>query len=74
MSVHTSNVMATIENFEMSELDLENPSEVNDHSQNVIDNENEMLNIGEFVFNHITAETDGSFLRSIRRKVAIHSK
>jgi hypothetical protein len=66
--------MATIENFEMSEMDIENPSDLNDQNQNVIDNESEMLNIGEFVFNHITAETDGSFLQLIRRKVAIHSK
>ena len=72
-AVHTSNVMATIENFEMSEIDLEQndrPDAENDSAAN----RDEMMNIGEFVFNHITAETDGSFVKYLRRKVAIHSK
>ena len=71
MSVHTSNVMATVENFNMSEIDLENPdaNAVQEDRQQA-----EMQNIGEFVFNHITAETSGSCVKSTRRRVAIHSK
>ena len=47
MSVHTSNVMATVENFNMSEIDLENPdaNAVQEDRQQA-----EMQNIGEFVF------------------------
>jgi hypothetical protein len=65
--------MATIENFEMSELDLQNQENQNNADNNE-ENDEEMLNIGEFVYNHITAETDGTFLHEVRRRVAIHSK
>lgn len=74
MSSNTSNVMATIENFEITEMDLEQ-NDIQRNAQNdVINNEAEMMNIGEFVFNHITAETHGSCIMAIRRKVAIYSK
>lgn len=65
--------MATVENFEMTEIDLEQNNSIREHTD-VAQNEAEMMNIGEFVFNHITAEAHGSLLKSIRRKVAIHSK
>jgi hypothetical protein len=73
MSANTSNVLATADNFDVSQLDLEiqarNISEDNPERE-----QDEILNIGEFVFNHITAESTGTFLKSIRRKVAIYSK
>lgn len=65
--------MATVDNFEMTEIDLEQNREDRERVD-VGNNETEMMNIGEFVFNHITAESHGSLVKNIRRKVAIHSK
>lgn len=73
MSVHASNVSATVENFDASEINLEqraDPEEGND----VLNDQEEIMNIGEFVFNHITAEVQGSICKSIRRKIALNSK
>lgn len=53
MSNQASNIMTTVENFNLRELDLEN----NDaHQDEESRQQADMLNIGEFVFNHITAE------------------
>ena len=73
MAQQTSNALVTLETFNISQLDLENqvqrPREGGGNNE-----EDEILNIGEFVFDHITRETDGSIIQRLRRRVAIHSK
>jgi len=73
MSVHSSNILATNDNFNLTDIDLENNG-VNNDVESDVQQQNEIINIGEFVFNHITAESNGSFIGTLRRKVAIYSK
>jgi hypothetical protein len=73
MSAYTANVMATVENFEGSNIDLEQGSNAQ-NPEDAVQDQNEIMNIGEFVFNHITAEVQGSIYKSIRRQVALNSK
>ena len=73
MSAQATNAMITLENFNISELDLENQAQ-RPQNRNSDNEDEEILNIGEFVFNHIIRKTNGSITQSIRRRIAIHSK
>jgi hypothetical protein len=59
MSRVNTRQIATRENFNATEIDLE-ANAVPEVQSEVINNDEEMMNIGEFVFDHITAPTTGS--------------
>ena len=55
MAAHQNSALVTVDNLNASEIDIENQArgaQVRAESQ-----EEAVINIGEFVFNHITAET-----------------
>lgn len=59
MSANASNMMTTVQNLDISELDLEN-NRAQNRENSSDQQQNDMMNISEFVFNHITAETGGT--------------
>lgn len=67
-----ANSMITQDNLDASDIEIGN--QVQRHIERANSHEEAVINIGEFVFNHITAERNGSIYQTIRRKVAIHSK
>ena len=66
------NLEISSNNLDASEINIEN--QVQQHITRASSNDEAVINIEEFIFNHITAERDGSIFQDIRRKVAIHSK
>ena len=72
MTSNPRNVVITADNLNASDIDIEN--QVQRHIARASSHDEAVINIGEFVFNHITAEREGSIFQAIRRKVAIHSK
>lgn len=71
MSYVTNNVFVTEDNADISDLE-DAADSVSSNGEE--EDEEEMMNIGEFVFNHMTAERSGSCMKRFRRRMTLSSK